>query len=132
MQEIWYPTPEHVAENNILILSILPAKKKDQPKVLSYQRLADAIAGCKEYKGDLYEKAAVLLVGIVKAHPFASGNRRTAFLTAKELLTKNGGKMAVPDSSEQARILIGIREGFYTPDEICIWIQHGKIRSFHR
>jgi len=30
MGEIWYPTPEWVAEYNLLVLSLIPAKKKDR------------------------------------------------------------------------------------------------------
>ena len=41
------------------------------------------------YKTPL-EKATRILVGIVKNHPFIDGNKRTAFVIAKELLEEHG------------------------------------------
>lgn len=43
---------------------------------------------------DLYEMAAVLLVGIVKNHPFIDGNKRTGTTAALSFLDLNG--MEVP------------------------------------
>lgn len=33
----------------------------------------------KAVEADIYEKAAFLLIEIVRLHPFSSGNRRTAY-----------------------------------------------------
>jgi len=44
--------------------------------------------------GDLGERAAYLLRGIVQDHPFADGNKRTAFEVAETFLRRNGWFMA--------------------------------------
>lgn len=40
--------------------------------------------------GDPFEQAALLLRGIAQEHPFADGNKRTAFAAAVELLGAQG------------------------------------------
>ncbi len=132
MKELWYPTPEHVAECNVLVLNILVAKKNDKPKLVSHQKLVETIARSRECGGNIYEKAAILLAGIVKGHPFDSGNRRTAFLVAKEFLIRNGCTTPIKDNPENAKILLGIREGFYTLEEIKVWLSNGNIKAFNR
>ena len=67
-------------------------KKADQSKVLSYIKLSNAINECKETKGDLYDKAGVLLKELIRAHAFVSGNRRTAFITTLDFVKKNKDK----------------------------------------
>ena len=81
--------------------------------MLSKPKIFDVIDACKEKDGDIYDKAVVLLTGIIKGHPFASGNRRTAFIVAKDFLLNNGEKFGVKDDPSQARVLLGIREDFY-------------------
>lgn len=70
--------------------------------------------------------------GLIQKHPFASGNRRTAFVVAEDFLLNNRAKFGVGNNPHQARIMTGIREGFYTHDEIKDWLKHGKIRAFKR
>ncbi len=89
VQKINYPNPEKIIEYNMLALNILKVKKADKPEVLSYARIKEVIEDCTEKKGDLYDKAVVLLKGIIQKHPFASGNRRTAFIVAKDFLLSN-------------------------------------------
>lgn len=132
MKEIQYPTPEKIVEYNILILSLLKVKKGDEAKVLGLKRIYDCIEECKQKDSDVYDKAAVLLTGLVKKHPFASGNRRTAFVATKAFVTENGGQFGPKDEPSQARVMLGAREGYYTDDEIKEWIKNGKIRDFKR
>ncbi len=130
--EIIYPSEEQIIEYNLLILELLKAKKSDAAKVLSYQRLNEIITECKENKGDIYDKAVVLLCGLVRKHPFASGNRRTAFIVTKNFLLQNRVKLVIKDDQENARIMLGIREGYYMIEEIKEWIHYGKIKPFKR
>ncbi len=131
-RKIVYPTPEKVIEYNTLALSILKVKRADKPEVLSYSRIVEAIDACKETKGDLYDKAVSLLKGLIQRHPFASGNRRTAFIVAKDFLSSNGEKFKIKDDPKYATVMQGMRENYYSDEEIKEWMKNGKIREFRR
>ena len=132
MVDINYPSVEHIIEFNHLALALVKVKKADTPGVLSKPKLHEVVEECQNAPGDVYDKAVVLLMGIVKKHPFASGNRRTAFLVMVDFLWDNNAACALKDDPENARVLLGIREDFYTNDEINEWIKHGKIHPFKR
>ena len=132
MREITYPSVERIVELNVLALSFIQAKRADRAHVMSPARIEQVLDECKRHSGDVYDKAVVLLKGIVQKHPFESGNRRTAFVATKEFLILNGGKLGIADEASNARILLGIRENYYADDEIKEWIHHGKIRAFER
>ncbi|HLD33717.1 MAG TPA: type II toxin-antitoxin system death-on-curing family toxin [Candidatus Nanoarchaeia archaeon] len=127
-----YPTVEKVVELNALILSIIHAKKGDKAELLNRQKLNKILEDCEACKGDIFDQAAILLKELVRQHPFASGNRRTALITTKYFLIENKEKFALPNEEEYARILVGIREDYYSNEEIKEWIKHGKIRQFKR
>lgn len=130
--EIKYPGVEQIVEYNFLVLSLIKAKKADQAKILSRPRLEYIVDKCKELKGDIYDKAVFLFINLIRLHPFASGNRRTAFIVAKEFLRKNGEKFKIEDSPLQAKIMMGVRESYYTDEEIKGWIKNGQIKEFKR
>jgi death-on-curing family protein len=127
-----YPSPERIVEYNILALELIKVRKADRPKVLNLPALRSVLDDCESAQGDVYDKAVVLLRGLVQKHPFASGNRRTAFIAAKDFLLRNNAKFGVKDDPGYARVMQGIRENFYSEDEIKEWIKHGKIREFTR
>ncbi|RLG20133.1 hypothetical protein DRN67_00830 [Candidatus Micrarchaeota archaeon] len=127
-----YPTVEEIEEYNVLVLGIIRVKKADRPQVLSRQKIMKAIEVCESVEGDIYQKAAVLLQHLVRAHAFASGNRRTAFVAAKAFVLDNGGSFNIPDDPSYAAVMLGIREGRYNEKEIAEWIKNGKIRKSSR
>ena len=129
---IYYPVLEKVIEYNLLVLTLIKAKKADKANLLSRERLEKVIEGCKNKEGDIYDKSVVLLKGLIQNHPFASGNRRTAFIVIKDFVINNNLKFGIRDHPSQAKIMTGIREGFYTDIEIKEWIKNGKIREFKR
>ena len=131
-KEIKYPSVEQIVEYNLLALSFIKAKKADQAKILSRPRLDYIFGKCKELEGDIYDKAAFLFINLIRLHPFASGNRRTAFIVTKDFLTENGEKFKIEDSPSQAKIMVGVRESYYTDDEIKEWIKNGQIKEFKR
>ncbi len=132
MSNVIYPEAEKIIEYNKILLKEIKIKKADQPKILSFLRLEEAIKNCKIIEGSIYDKAACLLKEIIQKHPFASGNRRTALFTALTFLKNNNADTDVKDNPEYAKILIGIREGFYRNKEISNWLKNGKIRKFER
>ena len=127
-----YLTCEEIIEYNILVLNILKAKKGDKADVLSYQKLKCIIEKCKMLDGDIYDKAVLLLKLLIQGHPFASGNRRTAFIVTKEFLIKNKTEFRVKDEPKYAKVMVGIRENFYSDLEIKEWLKNGEIREFKR
>ncbi|MFH1696139.1 MAG: type II toxin-antitoxin system death-on-curing family toxin [Candidatus Micrarchaeota archaeon] len=127
-----YPSVDKIVEFNLLALSVIKVKKSDSAKLLSKVKIFDVVDSCKSFKGDLYDKAVVLLKRIIQVHAFASGNRRTAFITVKYFLVMNNEKLGVKDDPENARVMLGIREGYYSDNEIKEWLKNGEIREFKR
>jgi death-on-curing protein len=126
-REFTYPDSDEVAEFNQLALSIVRTTKADSHAILSVAKINSAIDECRNSPGNIYDKAAVLMRALTKAHAFASGNRRTAFLTSKYFVTVNGGKFKVPDNEENAVVMKELREGKHTDQQISEWIRNGKI-----
>ncbi|MBI2131106.1 type II toxin-antitoxin system death-on-curing family toxin [Candidatus Woesearchaeota archaeon] len=129
---IAYPTLEKITEFNILALNILKVKKADKSQVLSMAKITDAIEKCRNYEGDIYDKAVILLKGIVQNHPFASGNRRTALIAVKDFVINNNQKFEIKDDPKYAKVMQGVREDYYTHEEIKEWMKNGEIREFKR
>src|SRR3989344_6562271 len=127
-----YPTLERIIEYNLLALELIKAKKADQPKVLSLPKIKEVLEACENNKGDIYDKGVILLKGLVQKHAFANGNRRTAFIALKDFMRRNRVKCMVLNEPISARVMLGIREGYYSDEEIKEWIQNGKIREFKR
>jgi len=113
-------------------LTVIKVKKADSPKVLSLLKISKVVDGCKDLKGDIYDKAVVLMKGIVCGHAFDSGNRRTAFIVTKYFLVMNDKKLGIKDDPKNARTMLGIREGYYSDEEVKRWLKNGKVKEFKR
>ena len=129
---IEYPTREKVIEYNFLALTIIKVKKADQARVLNPHKIDSAIDECRKTKGGIHDKAVSLLRHLIQKHPFASRNRRTAFIVTKEFLLNNHATFGVKDDPTYARAMQGICEDYYAQKEIKEWIKYGKIRKFER
>ncbi len=126
-----YPSVEDVISANAKVLSEIKVKKADTHEVLSRRKITEVLESVVADNGGLHDKAAKLLKGLLQAHPFASGNRRTAFTVTQNFLLYNGKETKVSDK-ENAYILQGIRENYYTNEEIKEWLMSGEIREFER
>lgn len=129
MSNIVYPSVEDVVEANRRVLKEIRVKKGDQHKVLSRQKIADALREARAEQGDVYDKAALLLTKLVRGHAFASGVRRTAYAVTISFLMSNGEQT---HTIHDPRILSGIRERFYTTQEVKEWLKGNEIRKFTR
>jgi len=132
MIETIYPTVEEIQYNNTIAIEMFRRSKRDQAKTISVSYIKKAIDAMKVVPGDLYDKAALLLLELTRIHAFESGNKRTAFLTTKKFVVTNGERFNIPDTENNVKIMIGIRENYYTQKEIKEWIKHGKIKAFKR
>ncbi len=132
MKEIYYPSIERICEYNMLSLAITKSKRADKSFLASKEKLFNVLDLCKKSEGDLYDKSIILLKGIIQKHPFVSGNRRTAFIIMKDFLLTNNIKIGVNGDPAFAKVLQGVRENYYSDEEIKEWIQRGKIKLFQR
>ena len=132
MVEIIYPTVEEIQYNNIIAIEMFRRSKHDQAKTISVSFIQKVIDAVKTTPGDLFEKATLMLLELTQIHAFESGNKRTAFLTTKKFVITNGEKFGIPDKESNVKVMIGIRENYYTQKEIKEWIKHGKIKAFKR
>ncbi|MBN2881425.1 Fic family protein [Candidatus Woesearchaeota archaeon] len=131
-RRIRYLNYHYLLKLNKQAINIFKIKKADRFEILSSIKLKNVLINCKTNNGDLYDKAICLLVGLVKAHCFSSGNRRTALLAVFVFAKLNFIKIYISNNPYNSRILTGIRENYYTYPEIRYWLKHGKIKEFRR
>lgn len=61
----------------------------------------------KDLYPDEFSKAAVLLINLIKKHPFNNGNKRTAFLAAYVFLKINGFSLTM-ENQEVVEFVVNI------------------------
>ena len=129
MSTVRYLTVDEIIEINQKVLKEIRVKKADSHRVASHSKLEDVIGRVQDEEGDIYRKAAVLLILLTRAHAFDSGNRRTAYAAAKLFLEANGKELNI---KVEPKVLTGIREGFYETHEVIGWLKGNGIRAFVR
>ncbi len=67
------------------------------------------------------QKAATLLMEIVRRHPFVDGNKRTAFNAMIMLLEANGKKLDVGDTSKM-NVTFWVVRPKTTVEEVATWV----------
>jgi len=127
--QIRVPQRATAVEINNRVLKETRARKADSHRVASRTKLDAIIGEVRALDGDAFAKAACLLIGLTKWHAFDSGNRRTAYAAAKLFLEANGKTMEV---EHDPRVLTGVREGFYSTEEVVEWLKGNGIREFRR
>ncbi|PNX52660.1 MAG: hypothetical protein BV458_08460 [Thermoplasmata archaeon M9B2D] len=132
MIKIIYPTVEEIQYNNTIAIEMFRRSKHDQAKTISVSFIKKVLDTVRLTPGDIYDKAALMLLELTRIHAFESGNKRTAFLSTKKFVIINGERFRIPDRESNVKVMIGIREKYYTPKEIKEWIKHGKIKTFRR
>lgn len=70
---------------------------------------------------DLASLAAAYAFGLAKAHPFADGNKRIAFLTAVTFLGLNGQELDASDV-EVVQVMIALADGSLSERQLAQWI----------
>ncbi|MBI4393993.1 MAG: type II toxin-antitoxin system death-on-curing family toxin [Euryarchaeota archaeon] len=77
--------------------------------------------------GDLFERAALLLRGLVLDHPFVDGNKRTAFFVTAVFLEKNGygvrGRVVV-----LKEFMLSVARGDVDVAAITGWIRENSVK----
>jgi len=124
-----YLDVDTIIKVNRWVLDEVRVRKADRHQVLSKSKIQEVLDKVVSTPGDIYDKAVTLLVGLATAHPFASGNRRTAFVSTVLFLMLNG---ITPVIKYRDDSMVGIREGFYTREEIKSWLKGDELRPFKR
>lgn len=70
----------------------------------------------------VFELAAALGYGIVKAHAFVDGNKRTGLLAIQTFLFLNGYRFA-PDPVETVTIIESVAAGVLSEGALAAWIE---------
>lgn len=96
-----------------------------EPGVLTASPVHAALARCRHgpfTRGDLAERAAFLVRGIAQDHPFADGNKRTAYAVTDAFLRRNGhGLAATPE--EAAAFVLAVARGEFDLDGMADWFR---------
>ena len=88
MAGIVYPTVDEIQYNNTIAIEMFRKSKQDQAKTISASYIQRSIEKAKMNPGDMYDKAARLLIELTRMHAFESGNKRTAFLSTKKFVLR--------------------------------------------
>lgn len=115
------PTAEEVLELHDAIL----ATSGGEPGILVRGAVVSAVerATWGPFPGDdLAGRAALLLRGIAVDHPFADGNKRTAFETADAFLRLNGAFLAASQEAIVA-FMLEVAQGEHDVEGIATWIR---------
>jgi prophage maintenance system killer protein len=127
-KKIWIPGTREVISYNKKVLDLHQATKGDRHQVLSRSNLKNTLKVVRKFPGDVYDKSAVMMERLARAnvHPFASGNRRTAYFTANKMLWKNEGFAMLKKQDNRAEIMNKIRKGELSHDEIKDILRNNK------
>jgi death-on-curing family protein len=120
-----YPTRDAI-ENVNKSVNLMSNRRADTFKMLRPVHFLDKIIEeVNKAKGNVYDKAAVLLRRLIVAHGFASGNKRTAIIVTAFFIEENGGKTKFKDIDRVEKVLRNIR--LYNEKEIAKWLRMSEI-----
>jgi death on curing protein len=77
-------------------------------------------------EADLFEFAALYAEGIAKNHPFADGNKRTAFVAAALFLRINGRRLRA-ENPEAVEKMLGLASGALSRGDFAAWLRERSI-----
>jgi prophage maintenance system killer protein len=138
---VFYPTKEFIVALNELVLRAYPEKKADRHKIIKGGGLDFFLSRIEKQKFNEWTLALYLFRGLIQGHYFDSGNRRTAYFVLFVYFVSNDIKCYVTQHMEDnpnpflklgKNMMTGIRENFYSDEEIIQWFKIGEIRKFIR
>ncbi len=124
MSEVQYPSVQDVID----IHEIMILRYGGSPGLRDAGLLESALASPRqtmfdqELYPDLAAKATILLIGLLKNHPFVDGNKRTAFITLLRFLEMNDYMLSTTED-ELFEFILNIITAKVTKDEATIWIR---------
>ncbi|EMG5018778.1 type II toxin-antitoxin system death-on-curing family toxin [Pseudomonas aeruginosa] len=111
--------------NRQLIISQTPAEMVGvlKPNELESSQQRPAQYRCYVQDQDMYCLASVLMESLVRNHPFANANKRTAAVAGFIFLLMNGYELTAP-GHELVTILAGLSTGVYEREDVENWLAH--------
>lgn len=94
-----------------------------KPNELSSSQQRPAQVRYYERTNDMFRLAAVLMESIVRNHPFANANKRTAAASGFLFLLMNGYELTAP-GHEMVAIILGVATGDYSSEDLTNWLAH--------
>jgi death on curing protein len=80
--------------------------------------------GETEFYPDFIDKAAVLVVRLVKNHPLPDGNKRAAWVTLRVFIEMNGWTwQSTPAVEDAERAVLAVTAGDWDQDEMARWLR---------
>jgi death-on-curing protein len=79
-------------------------------------------ASREEFYATIEAKAATLLFGVARNHPFIDGNKRVAVLAALQFLNVNGLDLNLSPPEEAYKVIAGVAAGTVTLEVLTAWI----------
>lgn len=77
----------------------------------------------------LFNKVAVLMIGVIQEKPFADVNHQVAWAMAASVLDEAGYTIEAPDA-DVAQMIKGVEMGFTTWHRLTVWIKrHARRKS---
>lgn len=116
-----FPTAKEVVAAHAGILS----RFGGEPGVLTLGPVHAALARCRHgpfLAGDLAERAAFLVRGIGQDHPFADGNKRTAYAVTDVFLRRNGHALAA-SPEEGFAFMLAVARGDLDLEGMADWLR---------
>jgi death-on-curing protein len=101
---------------------ILPSPIRDEDLLASaVEKPWAGYMGVELYPG-LAEKAAALLLGLARNHPFLDGNKRTALGACDLFLAANGSHLVFDSDEEVAGFVEAVAQGGMEHEDVVAWI----------
>jgi death-on-curing protein len=82
----------------------------------------------REYFASPFEKAAALMESIIRRHPFADGNKRTATASASYLLSTFGYDVEA-EQRDLEDFPVSVAIGALEPTEIALWFESHSLKT---
>ena len=76
----------------------------------------------EEFYTSIEAKAATLLYGVARNHPFIDGNKRVAVLAALQFLNVNGLGLDLTPPEEAYKMIAGVAAGTITLEALTTWM----------
>lgn len=121
----------YLSEDNIIFInkSLIELQTPDEqigvikPNELGSSQSRPAQVRYYEKTEDMFRLSSVLIDSLIKNHPFANANKRTAMMSGYIFLLMNGYEFTAPDS-EIVEMALGIATGEYNDIDLENWLCH--------